>query len=94
LLYGDINDKYGNRTPLREKKLKVAKKYLNPNQRLLLDYVPLQKPHRIKIMMNKTKLLILLFITGIMQAQDLTTESWKSTNCKSKTANLLLWQMV
>ena len=44
LLYGDINlinteiDQY--RSITREEIREVAKKYLNPNQRLLLDYVP------------------------------------------------------
>jgi predicted Zn-dependent peptidase len=44
LLYGDVNlinteiDIY--RSITREEIREVAKKYLNPNQRLLLDYVP------------------------------------------------------
>jgi predicted Zn-dependent peptidase len=44
LLYGDVNlinteiDIYNSITP--EEIRSVAKKYLNPNQRLLLDYIP------------------------------------------------------
>ena len=44
LLYGDVNlinteiDMY--RSITREEMRDVAKKYLNPNQRLILDYVP------------------------------------------------------
>jgi hypothetical protein len=42
LLYGDINliNTLIFITLLAEKKLEVAKKYLNPNQRLVLDYIP------------------------------------------------------
>ena len=46
MLYGDVNlintEPEIYRTITREEIRDVAKKYLNPNQRLLLDYVPSQ----------------------------------------------------
>ncbi|WP_298221368.1 pitrilysin family protein [Flavobacterium sp.] len=48
LLYGDVNlintDIEMYRSITREEIRSVAKKYLNPNQRLLLDYVPAKEP--------------------------------------------------
>jgi hypothetical protein len=51
----------------------VAKKYLNPNQRLVLDYIPtLETVQALKNYEKIIILFILLFITGTMQAQDRT----------------------
>jgi len=48
LLYDDVNlintDIEMYRSITREEIRSVAKKYLNPNQRLLLDYVPAKDP--------------------------------------------------
>jgi zinc protease len=47
-LYGDVNlintDIEMYRSITREEIRSMAKKYLNPNQRLLLDYVPAKDP--------------------------------------------------
>jgi predicted Zn-dependent peptidase len=89
LLYGDINlinteiDLYHSIS--REEIREVAKKYLNPNQRLVLDYIPTLETVRIKPLRttkNNYSIHPIIYNRNYASTRSHPTQTWTSTSCQ------------